>query len=260
MQQVWDAYWTPAETADISCLRTQHPIYRLLKRLLKPSEVHGKVLDVGCGSGFLTLTLLKEFDGLAPNGVLLDYSRVALMLARKNAFENHIMVQFVLADALNMPFLDRTFELVYNAGVCEHFYGDGRTRIFLEMARVCNEKGHMIVIVPNTLSLPYRIWKKLLELQGRWGYGLERPFSIFELRNRIRSARLVPNKEKGGVILGSFQKLLTLQMPGNDSSTHSGQRMTTIERLLRGIELNIESLLGLFGEYIGIEATRMDSI
>lgn len=78
------------------------------------------------------------------------------MLVRKNAFENHKMVQSVFADALNMPFLDRTFELVYNAGVCEHFDGDGRTRIFLEMARVCNEKGHMIVIVANTHSLPDR--------------------------------------------------------------------------------------------------------
>jgi ubiquinone/menaquinone biosynthesis C-methylase UbiE len=71
-------------------------------------EKHDAVLDVGCGTGIL-------FDRVSENTesvVGLDISRESLVQAKERAgrFEN---VQLILADADNMPFKSRAFNIVF---------------------------------------------------------------------------------------------------------------------------------------------------
>jgi ubiquinone/menaquinone biosynthesis C-methylase UbiE len=69
---------------------------------LKPGM---RVLDVGCGKGFLVKDLMLECPGLEVFG--LDISRYALMNCEKE-----IVGRLHLGDAVSLPFPDRSFDCV----------------------------------------------------------------------------------------------------------------------------------------------------
>ena len=73
----------------------------------------GRVLDVACGTGFLTRHLPGKVTGL-------DQSTSMLSIARERCPD----VRFVQGDALATPFDDGSFDLVFTA----HFYGHLRER------------------------------------------------------------------------------------------------------------------------------------
>ncbi|MGP1484556.1 MAG: tRNA1(Val) (adenine(37)-N6)-methyltransferase [Campylobacter sp.] len=62
-------------------------------RNLKPYK---NVLDVGCGSGILGLLIKRDFPKISLT--LLDILQVNIDLSRKNAYENRLEADFVLAD------------------------------------------------------------------------------------------------------------------------------------------------------------------
>jgi demethylmenaquinone methyltransferase/2-methoxy-6-polyprenyl-1,4-benzoquinol methylase len=84
-----------------------------------------RVLDAACGTGFLTQHLPGEVTAL-------DQSAAMLELAR----ERRPDAELVAGDALELPFPDRTFDLVFTA----HFYGHlretDRVRFLAEARRV----------------------------------------------------------------------------------------------------------------------------
>jgi demethylmenaquinone methyltransferase/2-methoxy-6-polyprenyl-1,4-benzoquinol methylase len=82
-----------------------------------------RTLDVACGTGFLTRHLRGEIVGL-------DASETMLEIAQKRVPKG----VFVVGDALELPFPDRSFDRVFTG----HFYGhleDGDRRRFLAEAR-----------------------------------------------------------------------------------------------------------------------------
>ena len=253
--EVWDNVWTKREVLDIEEVIAYDSCYHLLKRLVKLLPSKGlDILEVGCGSGIYTLSLLREFPNYPTNtATLVDYSPVALAFARKNAEQNGVPANFVLADAFKLPFPDSTFNIVWNGGVNEHFRCEARQLIFDEMACVCKPGGHVIVIVPNSLNLPYRLWKGVLERQGKWEYGLEVPYSIFELQSKLRNAGLVPVKASGRGTLASLYFLFRL-IPWKRKND-SAEAPVTVKRLriLRNIVLKVDSILGFTGGFMGSE-------
>ncbi len=97
-----------------------------------------RTLDVACGTGFLTRHLPGEVVGL-------DQSRSMLDEARRQASG----ATFVLGDALELPFADRSFERVFTG----HFYGHldeaERDRFLREARRVAPE-----LVVGDTATQP----------------------------------------------------------------------------------------------------------
>ena len=67
-----------------------------------------RVLDVGCGTGFLTQHLGGEVVGLDQSAAMLDIARGRVPWA-----------DFVRGDALNMPFAEGSFDRVFSS----NFYG-----------------------------------------------------------------------------------------------------------------------------------------
>lgn len=169
MRETWDDLWDKREVSDVKKLIRYDACYHLLRRLVKLSQgKNSNILEIGCGSGIYTLALLKESQNYSGyNATLVDFSPTALSLARKNAAKNGVDVNFVLADAFNLPFPDETFDIVWNGGVNEHFENQKRQSIFNEMARVCKLGRQVVVIVPNSLNIAYRLRKKVLEVQRK---------------------------------------------------------------------------------------------
>ena len=85
----------------------------------------GRLLDVACGTGFLTQHLPGDVTGL-------DQSAAMLEVARSRCPDT----QFLQGDALALPFEDQTFDLVFSG----HFYGhlreSDRERFLVEARRV----------------------------------------------------------------------------------------------------------------------------
>ena len=85
----------------------------------------GRILDVGCGTGFLTRHLRGDVTGL-------DASEAMLAVARDRSPN----ARFVRGDGLALPFEDASFDLVFTS----HFYGhltrDDRERFISEARRV----------------------------------------------------------------------------------------------------------------------------
>ncbi len=121
-----------------------------------------RILDAGCGTGLLTLALLRvltrpsEITAVDLSGRSLQTARRAV---RKLADARHT-VTFVQANALSLPFADDSFDLLVTSGVLEYLPLQDGLR---EFARVLAPGGHM-VFLPVRPSLASR----LLEIMFRF--------------------------------------------------------------------------------------------
>jgi demethylmenaquinone methyltransferase/2-methoxy-6-polyprenyl-1,4-benzoquinol methylase len=95
-----------------------------LLRALPPA----RTLDVACGTGFLTRHLRGEVVGI-------DQSDVMIEIARRQA-PNAI---FAVADALELPFADRSFDRVFASYFYCHLVEEERERFLSEARRVAGE-------------------------------------------------------------------------------------------------------------------------
>ena len=67
------------------------------------------ILDIGCGSGAIAITLKKEFEDA--NTIGIDISNKALKLAKKNAKINNVNITFLQGNILS-PLTNETFDVV----------------------------------------------------------------------------------------------------------------------------------------------------
>ncbi len=108
-----------------------------------------RVLEVGCGAGLTAVEIAKR--GCRVEAI--DYAPTMVQLARKAAGSAGVAdsVNFCLADVHNLPFADRTFDLVLAIGVLPWLPSPARP--LSEMARVLLPTGHLIA----TYDSPWRL-------------------------------------------------------------------------------------------------------
>lgn len=107
---------------------------------LKPSP-NGKILEVGCGTAHCTHKLGER----GYSSFALDYSPQAKI------FWNQKAAHFIIADGFHIPFKSDSFDLVWNAGVLEHFTDP--QPMLKEMKRVCKPGGMVFIIVPYIFNI-----------------------------------------------------------------------------------------------------------
>jgi SAM-dependent methyltransferase len=103
-----------------------------------------RILDFGCGTGS-TETYLKEFF---PNAVIfgVDASAESIRAAQGIKLDG---VAFVHSDALELPFPDDSFDLIYSNGTYHHIEPNDHERILFEMSRVCRPGGSLFIFENN---------------------------------------------------------------------------------------------------------------
>ena len=127
------------------------PIGRLVKKverellldLIKPNP-GDLILDAGCGTGVFTLDLLS----LGCHIIGIDLSMPMLVRAKGKA--RGYPLRIVLADLLNLPFSDDSFDKVISVTALE-FIEDGR-RAIEELFRVTKRGGSLVAATLNSLS------------------------------------------------------------------------------------------------------------
>ena len=108
-----------------------------------PVSRGAKILDAGCGTGLLTLALLRSIR-FPVSITALDLSSTSVAAARKALYYSSGRkrdVTFTQGNLLCLPFADESLDLVVTAGALEYVpLADGIT----ELARVIRPGGHLL--------------------------------------------------------------------------------------------------------------------
>ena len=135
-----------------SLTRFYDPLLRLtlrdeaIKRALVEQcelESNMRVLDVGSGTGTLTLMLARAKPGVHVTG--LDGDPDVLRIAREKAERARIAVEFVEGLATSLPFADASFDRVTTSLVLHHLTPEDKARALREMHRVLRRGGELHV-------------------------------------------------------------------------------------------------------------------
>lgn len=114
-----------------------------------------KVLDIGCGGGFLSNALAKQ--NLKVTGI--DLSAESLKVAKAHDETN--TVNYQVANAYELPFEDQSFDIITAMDFLEHV--DKPAEIILELSRVLKPKGLFIFHTFNRNLLAYFVIIKMVE-------------------------------------------------------------------------------------------------
>ena len=87
---------------------TEELIFKTINLIKKNLNENIKVLDIGTGSGCISIALKKEIPGLDITAV--DISEDALVVAKNNALENNCEINFIKSDLFNN--LDDKYDLI----------------------------------------------------------------------------------------------------------------------------------------------------
>ncbi len=117
-KEAFYTHWTKGEPQNQIQLAFKNH-WTLFNELMKnPLFNKGKrVLEVGCGRGSLSC----YFSDAGFDCKLLDSSEKAINIAEQIFKTNNLKAEFVFGDAYNLPFKDKSFDLVFSIGLLEHF-------------------------------------------------------------------------------------------------------------------------------------------
>lgn len=146
-----------------------------------------RILEAGSGTGKISLRLAME----GADVTLVDYAQQALDQSQIAFRLKNRRAVFVRSDIRSMPFEENRYDICWNAGVLEHFSNAEKVNILQEMARVTKPGGRIIVFVPYSGCLPYRMGKAYAEQAGTWPYGVEMPVATLEETFQLAGIRLI---------------------------------------------------------------------
>jgi len=159
----WDAK-APEEEQDLADEAVNRALrWREIERHLAGVRT---VLDVGAGTGAFSIPLARR--GFAVTHV--DFSLAMLALARRNS-EGLQNLRFVEANAVALPFSDRSFDLVLNMDGAISFCGSLAEQALRETCRVTRKKliltvSHRAWMIPVWVSASVKVVGCLLPAVG----------------------------------------------------------------------------------------------
>jgi 2-polyprenyl-3-methyl-5-hydroxy-6-metoxy-1,4-benzoquinol methylase len=110
-------------------------------------DIHGRVLDAGCGGGGMPLSLAEHADEVVGIDPIDRFSQAGSRLARERGLAR---LHFLQADGMALPFAGGSFDLVLSHAVIEHVPDAG---LYLrECLRVMKTNGRMFLSTAPYLS------------------------------------------------------------------------------------------------------------
>src|SRR3954451_9577295 len=172
--QTYDSKWG----IDYGEKGAQQVLAKMRKALGQPLRPMGRGLEIGAGTGYFSLNLLKQ--GILSDVTCTDVSPGMLDALSASAERLHIDVETVVCDAENLPFESGTFDVVFGHAVLHHI--PDLERAFSEFRRVlklgglvafCGEPsrtGDKLAAYPKRAALAIApVWRKAMGARTRAG-------------------------------------------------------------------------------------------
>ena len=127
-----------------------------------------RIAELGCGAATHSIALAQTGRY---HLTCVDFSTNALEAAQRS-FECHgLQAEFRQENVFENG--ERQFDLVFNAGVLEHYTLDEQAAFLQGMAS--RSRQYVLAIIPNSLCYWYWIWRLRVSSAGQWPYGKEVP-------------------------------------------------------------------------------------
>ncbi len=191
----------------------------------RPERPFAEALEIGAGTGYFTVNLLQR--GLIERATATDISPGMLEALEATAGELDLAVSTIACDAEQLPFEDRSFDLVFGHAILHHIPDLGRA--FTEFARVlrpggtiafCGEPsryGDRLAVLPKSAALAISpLWRRALGASRRLNGAAAREsggwleaevdvhsFSPAELRRMISAAGFERPRVRGEELLAN---------------------------------------------------------
>lgn len=114
----------------------------------------GRLLEIGCGRGQFAIWLAQKRPDIEI--VALDFSEVAINLAKEQAMEAQVNVKFVQGSAEDLQFEGESFDTVISCECMEHVTKPAK--MAQEMARVLTPGGRFVLTTENYFNGMLLAW------------------------------------------------------------------------------------------------------
>ena len=160
----WDDYWADYSISKGERWMVEQRHILLMKYVERIKKNPRKVIEIGCGFGSNIKLLQSSYRNIVCHA--LDSSQVSI-----NKVKSKIPNCYV-ADARDTGLDDNSFDLIFSAGLMEHFRDE--TTFLKEMKRILHQDGLMATFVPARYSL----WQLYLKLHfGNMPHGYEKSYT-----------------------------------------------------------------------------------
>ncbi|MBI1854448.1 MAG: class I SAM-dependent methyltransferase [Chloroflexi bacterium] len=123
-------------------MREENCKRRLIERAgVQPGQ---HVLDLGCGTGTLTVMLKQSAPEAHITGV--DGDEEVLAIAKTKAEQARVDIKWDYGLAYNLPYPDRSFDVVVSSLVIHHLTSADKVRAFQEVRRVLRPAGGFYIL------------------------------------------------------------------------------------------------------------------
>jgi len=116
------------------------------RRLIERVRIQAgqRVLDLGCGTGTLTVMLKQSASGAQIFGI--DGDGEVLAIARTKAEQAHVDIHWDYGLAHHLPYPDNSFDVVVSSLMIHHLGNADKVRAFCEVRRVLRPGGRLHIL------------------------------------------------------------------------------------------------------------------
>ncbi len=128
--------------------RDKDPNYTYKRFKIIIDNAQGKICDIGCNAGGLTVQYESE------DITAVDYIPIHLKRAKVDCADKKEYIEWVCASGYNLPFPDEIFDCVAMSEMLEHI--PNPATLFKEAYRICKVGGSLIMVNQNKPDNKYR--------------------------------------------------------------------------------------------------------